>query len=357
MASARNGVSKDEFLPVYERRSQRDGDISGSVKSFASTIGNSASAAVLAYCLSSISMTLVNKYVVSGASWNLSFLYLAMQSFIGTVAILACKKTGLIQNLALFDLKKAQTWLPISLLLVGMIYTGNKALQFLSVPVYTIFKNLTIIVIAYGEVLMVGGGVKPLALLSFGLMVLSSVVAAWADIQNATTATVGASSDSTAAALSALNAGYAWMGTNVIFSASYALGMRRVIKKTNFDNWDVMFYNNLLSIPILLLASVLAEDWSSENLQRNFPAELRQSLFIGILYSGVAAVFISYCTAWCVRATSSTTYAMVGALNKLPLAVAGIVFFAAPVTFGSVSAIVLGFISGLVYARAKSTGA
>jgi GDP-mannose transporter len=79
MASARNSLSKNELLPVYERRSQHDGDISGSVTSFASTIGNNASAAVLAYCLSSISMTLVNKYVVSGASWNLSFLYLAMQ--------------------------------------------------------------------------------------------------------------------------------------------------------------------------------------------------------------------------------------------------------------------------------------
>jgi hypothetical protein len=79
MASARNSLSKNELLPVYERRSQHDGDISGSVTSFASTIGNNASAAVLAYCLSSISMTLVNKYVVSGASWNLSFVYLAMQ--------------------------------------------------------------------------------------------------------------------------------------------------------------------------------------------------------------------------------------------------------------------------------------
>ena len=36
-------------------------------------------AAVLAYCLSSISMTVVNKYVVSGSSWNLNFLYLAIQ--------------------------------------------------------------------------------------------------------------------------------------------------------------------------------------------------------------------------------------------------------------------------------------
>ena len=44
---------------------------------------------------------------------------------------------------------------------------------------------------------------------------------------------------------------------------------------------------------------------------------------------------------------------MVGALNKLPIAVSGLVFFAAPVTVGSVSAIIIGFISGIVYAWAK----
>lgn len=36
-------------------------------------------ASILAYCFSSISMTVVNKYVVSGSSWNLNFLYLAIQ--------------------------------------------------------------------------------------------------------------------------------------------------------------------------------------------------------------------------------------------------------------------------------------
>jgi GDP-mannose transporter len=40
---------------------------------------NNPAAAVLAYCFSSISMTVVNKYVVSGSSWNLNFLYLAIQ--------------------------------------------------------------------------------------------------------------------------------------------------------------------------------------------------------------------------------------------------------------------------------------
>lgn len=43
--------------------------------------------------------------------------------------------------------------------------------QYLSIPVYTIFKNLTIILIAYGEVLWFGGSVTAMTLVSFGLMV------------------------------------------------------------------------------------------------------------------------------------------------------------------------------------------
>jgi GDP-mannose transporter len=114
-----------------------------------------------------------------------------------------------------------------------------------------------------------------------------------------------------------------------------------------------MFYNNALSIPVLVICSLIAEDWSAENLARNFPEETRNALYIGMIYSGLAAIFISYCSAWCIRATSSTTYSMVGALNKLPIALSGLIFFDAPVTFGSVSAIFIGFVSGLVFAWAK----
>jgi GDP-mannose transporter len=114
-----------------------------------------------------------------------------------------------------------------------------------------------------------------------------------------------------------------------------------------------MFYNNLLTIPVLFVCSFVFENWSHENLLKNFPVETRNSLVIGMIYSGLATIFISYCSAWCIRVTSSTTYSMVGALNKLPIAVSGLVFFAAPVTFGSVSAIIIGFVSGIVYAWAK----
>lgn len=44
-----------------------------------SQLVNNPTASILGYCLASISMTVVNKYVVSGSDWNLMFLYLAIQ--------------------------------------------------------------------------------------------------------------------------------------------------------------------------------------------------------------------------------------------------------------------------------------
>src|SRR3954470_24335289 len=102
-----------------------------------------------------------------------------------------------------------------------------------------------------------------------------------------------------------------------------------------------MFYNNLLTIPVLIFCSLVVEDWSSVNIGKNFPVETRNSLMLAMLYSGIGTIFISYASAWCIRVTSSTTYSMVGSLNKLPIAISGLIFFDAPVTFGSVSAILM----------------
>lgn len=45
---------------------------------------------------------------------------------------------------------------------------------------------------------------------------------------------------------------------------------------------------------------------------------------------------------------------MVGALNKLPVAASGMLFFGDPVTAGSVSAVGMGFFAGVLYAIAKN---
>ncbi|CAJ0842335.1 16825_t:CDS:2, partial [Entrophospora sp. SA101] len=171
-------------------------------------------------------------------------------------------------------------------------------LQFLAIPIYTIFKNLTIIFIAYGEVLWFGGSVTRLMMTSFLLMVFSSIIAASSDSVN----TVKLNT------FSSIDFGYIWMALNCISSAAFILFMRKRIKSTNFKDYDTVYYNNTLSIPLLVFMSLIIEDWSYTNLEKNL-------------------------------VTSSTTYSMVGALNKLPMAASGMIFFGDPTTFGSVSAV------------------
>lgn len=265
---------------------------------------------------------------------------LAVQSLSCLFVIFALKAANIV-SFRRFDAEDAKKWSPISFLLVLMIYTASKAIQYLSVPVFTIFKNLTIIMIAYGELLWFNGSITPKIMFSFALIVLSSVVAAWSDL--------GAMAEFTPQAL----IGYFWMFANCFSNAAFVLFLRKRIKLMNFTDLDTMFYNNLLSIPILAVWSLIFEDWSAENIARNFPPESRSSVILMMVVTGLLSLGISYCSGWCVRVTSSTTYSMIGALNKLPIAVAGLIFFDSAVTFSSVFAIFLGFAAGLVYALAK----
>ncbi|GMM38581.1 GDP-mannose transporter [Saccharomycopsis crataegensis] len=311
-----------------------------------SSIVNNGPVSILAYCLSSILMTCTNKYVVSGnPDFNLNFLLLTVQASVCILTLVILKSLGVAKYRPVTK-EEAKYWSPISILLVVMLYTSFKALQYLAIPVYTIFKNLTIILIAYGEVLWFGGKVTNMALSSFMLMVASSLVAAMGDDKKS-------SSGSEEMTVFGLNLGYFWMFLNCFASAAFVLYMRVRIKKTNFKDFDTMFYNNLLSIPIALIATFVLEDWSPANIARNFPPQTANLVIFLMVFSGAASVGISYCSGWCIRVTSSTTYSMVGALNKLPIALSGLIFFDASVNFMSVISIFIGFAAGLVYAVAK----
>lgn len=69
------GGEKDAFLG----RPSRGGSSGGGFQQSLSNVENNGPVSILAYCLASISMTIVNKYVVSGHEWNMTFLYLAVQ--------------------------------------------------------------------------------------------------------------------------------------------------------------------------------------------------------------------------------------------------------------------------------------
>lgn len=240
-------------------------------------------------------------------------------------------------------------WLPVSVLMAVMLYTGSKSLQYLSVPVFTIFKNLSIILVAYAESKVFGGTVTGLMLVSFSLMVLSSIIAADADF-------------SSTKPKDAPILGYFWMLMNCFSSAAFVVFMRFTMRKMSpsqpFKDFDTVFYNNILTAPMFFVLSFSGADgnlweaidyyWTPEN------HVARNSFILALLFSGISAFWISYASSWCMRVTNSTTYSMVGSLNKLPIAISGLIFFKdTEVTVGSVGSILLGFGAGVIYTIAK----
>ena len=85
----------------------------------------------------------------------------------------------------------------------------------------------------------------------------SSVIAGWSDI-----------SSRESSELVQLNPGYFWMSLNCLSSAGYVLYMRKRIKHFNFKDFDTVYYNNLLSLPVMLLLSMTLEGWTSGEISR-----------------------------------------------------------------------------------------
>lgn len=71
--------SYEEKSPFVPKSPRSQNTAQPSMLESLSRLDNSPPISIVAYCLSSISMTIVNKYVVSGHSWNLTFFYLAVQ--------------------------------------------------------------------------------------------------------------------------------------------------------------------------------------------------------------------------------------------------------------------------------------
>jgi GDP-mannose transporter len=94
---------------------------------------------------------------------------------------------------------------------------------------------------------------------------LSSVIAGWSDIK---VHSLASSTSALSAELSSYNPGYLWMAANCFSSAAYVLYMRKRIKHFNFKDYDTVYYNNLLSFPVMLALSMCLEGWRSGELER-----------------------------------------------------------------------------------------
>jgi len=290
--------------------------------------------ACLSYCICSMSMTFTSKALLSVYHFEFPLCLLLYQHLFTLFLVGGASSLGFI-DLPPISLNLVRNWYPVNILFVLMLTSGSFSLKYLSVPMVTIFKNITTCLVAFGDFFFFSQRVTFGISLSVLLMFVSSLIAGFLDLYFTAV-------------------GYAWMSFNCTISAAYVLYMRFAMKKTQLDEWGMVFYNNLLAVPTLLPILLVSGELSALSEQTPSVSKVFLVLFI---WSGISGLCLSVSSFWAIKTTSPTTYSIVGSLNKIPLTLLGFVFFGVTVTtFGGVS-IAVGLFAAFIYSIEKQRSA
>ncbi len=286
-------------------------------------------------------MVLLNKAALSSFDFTSPVSLLFFQCFVCVVLVKVWETAGFIR-LEPFSWKIVQLWFPVNVIFVGMTWSSFAALKNLGVPMATVLKNLTNLFVIAGDMTFYGKRYGLYVWITLALMTVSALCGAVTDLE--------------------FNpVGYTWQLVNCAFTAGYSLYLRgamdRVVtltrNNTKLDEFSMVFYNNLLSLPLIMALMVIYGELSS------LPQEPAwgDNLFIcAFIASGLLAFFISFASLWFLSTTTATVYSLTGSLNKIPVAIIGLWAFSAPADAKNIASVLVGLLAGVIFVKAKQSG-
>eukprot|EP00531_Pseudo-nitzschia_arenysensis_P015786 CAMPEP_0116136670 /NCGR_PEP_ID=MMETSP0329-20121206/11851_1 /TAXON_ID=697910 /ORGANISM="Pseudo-nitzschia arenysensis, Strain B593" /LENGTH=346 /DNA_ID=CAMNT_0003631559 /DNA_START=184 /DNA_END=1221 /DNA_ORIENTATION=- len=260
--------------------------------------------ACASYSFCSVSMVLVNKSLASSynnlINGDLNVLLVVFQAIVAVLAVKICHRLGWVE-IPPFSMETASQWAPVNIFFCGMLFTGMASLQYNSVPMVTIFKNVSNITTSIGDYYFFGNKPENLVIVAFGIMLLGAIAAAWNDI-------------------SITPQGLWWMALNCLTASGYVLYMKRATASINLTKFGMVFYNNVLCVCFLLpVAMAMGQTkliWNSDALHT-------WDYFWVNMFAGVVGFMLNFASLQCVDAAGPTTYVTIGSLNKIPVAFLG----------------------------------
>ncbi|CAI9298014.1 unnamed protein product [Lactuca saligna] len=290
-----------------------------------------------AYCLSSCSMILLNKVVLSSYAFNAGISLMFYQNLISCIIVIVLGLSGLV-SLEKLNWKLVKVWIPVNLIFVGMLVSGMYSLKYINIAMVTILKNMTNILTAVGELYIFHKRQNQKVWTAMFLMIISAITGGITDL----------SYDAT---------GYTWQLVNCILTASYSLTLRRVMdtakaltKSGSLNEVSMVLLNNLLSLPLGAFLILLFDEWSYV-----INAEVIKipMFWVVATTSGILGLAISFTSMWFLNQTGPTTYSLVGSLNKIPISIAGLLLFNVPLSGPNLFSILFGLFAGIFFAKAK----
>eukprot|EP01064_Diplonema_japonicum_P011690 TRINITY_DN19126_c0_g1_i1.p1 TRINITY_DN19126_c0_g1~~TRINITY_DN19126_c0_g1_i1.p1 ORF type:complete len:348 (+),score=45.27 TRINITY_DN19126_c0_g1_i1:102-1145(+) len=286
--------------------------------------------AIVTYAICSVGMILMNKMMTAKYKLIRPVQLLMLQSLAGTLLGFTMKRTRMADIIDL-DAKVMIRWLPLSCIFVAMLGTSLMSLSSMSMAMYTLLKNGAMFLTAIGDVYIYDRKLSSDHILAFYLMGLGSVLSTGVDRWITTS-------------------GLVWTTLNILFTAGYNLYLKKFLSdhKEYGGHWVTMYYNNLLSLPLLLPFCFGGLDgFVREVSALEYDGKL--SLFVFT----VAGALLSVSSLFCLHETTPTTYTVVGATCKIPNIILGAIIFDQYPTKQGVLGIVVAFAGIFLYTSAS----
>lgn len=280
--------------------------------------------AINLYFFSSVLTTLLNKELIYILNFKQHYLLTTIQSIIICCIIyIYCMINNKSQRNILY-FKELKHWFVTGIFLTGMIISNIKAISYLEISIYTIYKNCGIVVTAIAERIVFKKHVTRIGFVSFIVIIVSTYLANIGFRQKQNLIPVS---------------GYLWMVFNILVTTAYVIYMKHLMHK-NKTKLESVFFTNFITIPILGAFSVIKDE---RGIVFNTP------IIVCIIASSILALLTAISTAWTLKIISSTTYSMLGASNKLLLSACAIFWFKESKNATKLFSLFLGIAAGFVY--------
>lgn len=326
-----NDAEMQKLIDSGTKPAQLSGDLRGS--------GRTLIISGLVYCGTSASLILLNKYALASFHFTAPNTLLLFHCSLAVALVKGCEVVGFIQVEPLrWEIVKR--WLPVNVLFVGMIVTGFYALALIGVGMFTMLKNLANLFTILGDYYFFGKTYSYGVWGCLGLMLLSAIAGGCTDLR-----------------FSML--GYTWQIVNCAITAGYALYLSGVMDKVapfthnkqRLSEFSMVYYNNFLSLFFLIfLVFAFGEETKILKMAAVYNPKFQFVAIVG----GLLGFCISFASLWFVSRSTATIYSLVGSMNKIIVAVVGMLVFKETTNINNIASVVLGLAAGVLFGVVKA---
>jgi GDP-mannose transporter len=287
----------------------------------------------VAYCTVSISAVFLNKIILSRSGPYSEFkcveFLMLLQSLLGVFFLVICRQIGILDFPFAIDWQRIKRIAFVNVLFVLMTSSNAYSVKHLSLPMVSLLKNCQVVVVCFLEYLFLHTKPTKLTFASLCVIVFGSLCGSVTDLE--------------------FNlAGYIWMAVAVLSSAIYYILIKLAFKENKVPEFTLVFYNNVLSIPLFFL-------WSKGNIVRTWRYTLGGPwrLWGLIVISGFSGVGVNIMTYLFLAASTPTSFSVLGVIKKITQTLLGYVTWSAPANAGNVLSVCVGVLGGITYSIAK----